>query len=86
MDALDMLKTFGNWAWVPFGAFLSFKQQSYMRNLTKQDELNDRIYSLEKNNNVNTVQIEGVKEMVKDVKDEVKEVRAGVDRLIDKLI
>jgi len=82
----DIIKTIGNWAWVPFGAYLSFRQNKNNKDLEKQEKIDSRISELEQQSKISAMQTEGIKETIKEIKDSIKDIRQGIEKLVDKLI
>ena len=82
----DVVKTIISMAWIPLGAYLTYKNNADNRNASWKEEIEERMAVAEANDKLHDMQIQAIKEILKDTKESIKEVKQGVDKLIDRLI
>lgn len=86
----DILKTIGGLLWLPMGAYMTYKMNRDNRDKDKAALIENRISLLEQQSNIHNIQIDTLKESLHqqyvETKDSIKEVKQGVDKLIERLI
>lgn len=82
MDATpiwDILKTIFSWVGLTASFVLGLVFKSYNKHRSKTDEHDMRIIKLE-------VKFDGVKSEVKEIKEELKAIKDGVDKLVEHML
>lgn len=82
----DIIKTVISWAWIPIGAYMSYANNQSNRDVSWKEDMETRMAAAEANDRLHDMQIQAIKEILKDTKESIKEVKQGVDKLIDRLI
>lgn len=82
----DIIKTIISCAWIPLGMYMSYKNNRDNKVSQWKEEIEKRIVSSEGNSKLQEVQIQTIRETLRDTKDSIREVKQGVDKLIDRLL
>ncbi len=86
----DVLKTIISWLWIPLGVYMTYKNNHDNRNEQWKENIEQRISLAEANDKLLDLHVKTIKEslasVAKETKEAIREVKQGVDKLIDKLI
>lgn len=80
------VKDITSFLWIPIGLYMNYIRQQNERKYNKDMEIDDRLTVVEQQSKLNDMQINSIKEALRDTKDSIKEVKQGVDKLVDRLL
>jgi uncharacterized coiled-coil protein SlyX len=86
MDVWDIVKNVISWLWIPIGIYLTYRRNIDDREQARLDNMEQRLMKVEQQTLLNDSQIEDIRLSLRETKDNIKEVKQGVDKLIERLI
>ena len=82
----DVVKTLISWLWIPAGAYMSYKVNTWNKRQEHSERMEARLTEVEQQTKINVMQILDIRDDIRETKENIKEVKQGVDRLVDKLL
>jgi len=82
----DIVKTILSWAWIPIGLYMNFKLNKENKKDQKQEQVEGRLIAVELQTKTNTLQIDMLRRTQEETREDIKEVKRGIEKLVDRWI